>query len=145
MIEEIKKVLVIVLICALILTGCNKNNNIDDNNTDVIPNDTPEISEPEDTTIYTKTVISVKIYEYATEIYVNGSYKTLEIVDGTYYLPLEDLMNNYNYDFTKLLKTSDTNIILNAKKSYVEYDVNNVKGLEYKEYPIVLRLYWGDE
>ncbi len=137
--QEIKRLLLLFLIFSVfIISSYIKNNKVEEV---YINNNENEVNTAE-IKIYTKDVIAVKIYEYATELFNDKKYTSFTVINDMYTLPLNDLINNYNYDFTKLLKTEDTNLSLNVSKSYVVYDVNNVRNLEYKEYPIIINLYW---
>src|SRR5574344_1865391 len=96
--QEIKRLLLLFLIFSVfIISSYIKNNKVEE----VYINNKNEVNTAE-IKIYTKDVIAVKIYEYATELFNDKKYTSFTVINDMYTLPLNDLINNYNYDFTKL-------------------------------------------
>ena len=119
-----KKLLIIM--CLFLLVGCN------DNNTDK-PNDN-EIK------YLTKDEISEELYNYGIEIYSQKKYETLEKTDGEYFISLNTL-NDLEYDISKFLNPGGSHESCDKEKTGIVIDIDNVRKVDYKEYPIMVSIY----
>ena len=151
--KNISKLLAIVFIGATVLTGCNKPKppvnpvTPGDENPPVVstPGDQQAqkpLNQFEDENGYlTKVGISKQLWEYSVDIYTNGKYKQFsKNKDGVYFISLNDMKNKLNMDVSKFLNW-DTHKPCNMDKTAAVIDVDNVKGYDYKEYPISIEIY----
>jgi hypothetical protein len=119
-----KKLLIIM--CLFLLVGCN------DNNTDK-PNDN-EIK------YLTKDEISEELYNYGIEIYSQKKYETLEKTNGEYFISLNAL-DDLEYDISKFLNPGGNHESCDKEKTGIVIDIDNVRKVDYKEYPIMVSIY----
>ena len=112
--------------CLFLLVGCT------DNNTDK-PND-KEIK------YLTKDEISEKLYNYGIEIYSQKKYETLEKTNGEYFISLNAL-DGLEYDISKFVNPGGNHESCDKEKTGVFIDIDNVRKVDYKEYPIMVSIY----
>ena len=110
----------------IILDGCEKNENMSNN--DVFLND-----ENADEGQKTYMRAQQKIYEYAEEIYKGKKYNSFKKVDGKYTITINEL-KDLGYDIS-MFSSYDLD------KSKIEIDEDNTYNVKYDEYPIMCSLY----
>lgn len=126
-----KKIL-LVLICLMLFVGCEKKENNTGN----------EVEEPKPEQIHlTKMELNQKLFEMGIDIYTKKSYQSFEKNSaGEYFISLDDLDKKLHYD-TSLFVSETTQKPCDKLKTGVVIDIDNVRKVEYKEYPIMIELY----
>lgn len=79
------------------------------------------------------------LYNYAIDIYQKKLYEKYKNANGEYHINLKEL-KALGYDTTKIID-EQTKKTCDEEKTKVVIDVDNVRKVEYKEYPIMIEIY----
>lgn len=133
-----KKILIITM-CLFLMVGCKKQPATNDNtSTTTRPAKTTKYVEPD---VLTKLDINRKLYDFGVKMYTSKEYTKYPKVDGKYFISLTKMVSDYNFDDTKMIGPI-TKKVCDHEKTGVYFDIDNVEKVEYKEYPILIAVYY---
>ena len=127
-----KKSLLGTIIILTLLSGCGEKEQTEPNNNINTPVENNQNNNQE----LRKDAI---LYNYAIDIYQKKSYEKYKNANGEYHINLKEL-KALGYDTTKIID-EQTKKACDEEKTKIVIDVDNVRKVEYKEYPIMIEIY----
>lgn len=128
-----KKSLLGTLVILLLLSGCKEEKIIDDNQNN---QQNEVINNKNDNQELSKDAI---LYNYAIDIYQKKTYENYKKDNGEYQITLKEL-KSLGYDTSKIID-EQTQKACDENKTKIVIDTDNVRNVEYKEYPIMIEVY----